>query len=264
MKLAAALALLCCAVVPARAEVAAPLVKGITLEGRRQATVELQNSTGAAAEFHLPAGAIFQAPTGARLVALRESTVPLAAGASGALAIPTAALSTSTPAPSATPQPAQVSDQKEPRLAPLLEYLKTRNDVPRGTSQCAVFAILDDITFQQWEQFVAASRLPGTAQEASAASDALIEALDAIGILRESFPGRGFKLQADPELKLRALRHPALRAKALQLFGMTIPGDTANVGATPPDLGQLLHTKPGDNCPICRMREAMQRPASDL
>ena len=96
-----------------------------------------------------------------------------------------------------------------------------------------------------------------------AARDALIEALDAAGILHTIAPASTFRLASDPELKLRALRQPALRTKALGLFGMTIPGDAAP-GQTPPDLSQLLHTKPGDNCPICRMRAQMQRPASDL
>ena len=29
-------------------------------------------------------------------------------------------------------------------------------------------------------------------------------------------------------------------------------------GTVPPDIGQLLHTTPGDNCPICRQRAEMQ------
>jgi len=38
----------------------------------------------------------------------------------------------------------------------------------------------------------------------------------------------------------------------MQLYGMTLPD-----GLVAPDLQQLLHTKPGDNCPICRMRAQM-------
>jgi hypothetical protein len=82
-------------------------------------------------------------------------------------------------------------------------------------------------------------------------------------VLREISPDKTFALASDSELKLRALRNPWCRAKAMQLYGMTIPGD-APPGAVPPDLGQLLHTKPGDNCPICRMRAQMQAPPSDL
>lgn len=264
MKLAGALALIwgCCAVASAHA--AAPEVKAITIEGRRQANVALVNPEKEAAEYRLPAGAIFQEPGGERLVSLREGVATLPPGASAELTIPAAALSSPAPTQPAPAQPAQVTGATEPRLTPLLDYLKTRNDVPRGTSQCAVLAILEDISFQQWEQFLAAGRPAGTPEQASAANDALIEALDAIGILRAAYPERSLKLQSDPALKLRALRNPALRAKALQLFGMTIPGDAPTAGAVPPDLGQLLHTKPGDNCPICRMRAAMQRPASDL
>jgi hypothetical protein len=66
-------------------------------------------------------------------------------------------------------------------------------------------------------------------------------------------------LAGDSELKLRALRNPWCRAKAMQVYGLSL-GD----GAVPPDLGQLLHTKPGDNCPICRQRALMEKAGSDL
>ena len=47
----------------------------------------------------------------------------------------------------------------------------------------------------------------------------------------------------------------------MQLHGITLPsGD----GAVPPDLGQRLHLQPGDHCPICRQRAAMQSPVSDF
>jgi len=77
-------------------------------------------------------------------------------------------------------------------------------------------------------------------------------AIDALGVLREIAPERKFALASDDELKLRALRNPFSRAKAMQLYGMTLPD-----GLVAPDLQQLLHTKPGDNCPICRMRAQM-------
>jgi hypothetical protein len=37
--------------------------------------------------------------------------------------------------------------------------------------------------------------------------------------------------------------------------------DGAGGEALAPDLRQLLHTAPGDNCPICRQRALMQKPA---
>ena len=63
----------------------------------------------------------------------------------------------------------------------------------------------------------------------------------------------------DGELRLRALRQPLVRAKAMQLFGMSAPE-----GVPVPQLNQLLHTAPGDNCPICRMRAQMEQAGNGL
>ena len=53
----------------------------------------------------------------------------------------------------------------------------------------------------------------------------ITQAIDALGVLREIVPAQTFALGSDAELKLRALRNPWCRAKAMQLYGMTIPGD---------------------------------------
>jgi hypothetical protein len=82
-----------------------------------------------------------------------------------------------------------------------------------------------------------------------------VQAIDALGLLRVLHPSRTFALATDPDLRLRALRNPWCRTKAALLYGLTLPGSD---GATAPDLGQLLHTSPGDNCPICRQRAEMQ------
>jgi hypothetical protein len=67
---------------------------------------------------------------------------------------------------------------------------------------------------------------------------------------------------------MAALRNPMTRAKAAQLFGLTTPGDApagqAPAGQAPADVGQLLHLKPGDNCPVCRMRAQAQAPSNGL
>jgi hypothetical protein len=231
-------------------------IQRATLEGQRQVTLEVQNKGAAPADFKLPAGSIFQGAGGTRLITLREATATVPAGGAGDVAIPAASLSDGVPGPAG--QTATLTADSEPRLKPLLQYLAAKNDVPRGTSQCAVLALLNNVSYAQWQQFETQS-VPDAAP-----TDTLLEALDAIAILRDIAPQGAFQLQSDPELKLRALRQPGTRAKALQLFGMTIPGDTATPGQTPPNLGQLMHTKEGDNCPICRMRAQMQRPASDL
>lgn len=234
----------------------AAALHGATLEGQRQVTLQLQNGGRTAVDFRLPAGSIFQGSGGTRLITLREATTTVPPGGGGDVAIPAASLAPSAPGPEG--QTAKLTPETEPRLQGLLNYLAAKNDVPRGTSQCTVLALLDNVTYAQWQQFETQS-VPNAAP-----TDTLLEALDAIAILRDVAPQATFALQSDPELKLRALRQPGTRAKALQLFGMTIPGDTATVGQTPPNLGALMHTKEGDNCPICRMRAQMQRSASDL
>jgi hypothetical protein len=144
----------------------------------------------------------------------------------------------------------------DPRLAPLLTYLAARNDIPRETSQLIVFALLENISFAAWEKYITAAR---PAPPAAPISDAAV-ALDALAILRTIQPVADFALANDGALKLRALRDPLLRPRALQLFGLTAPDDRTT-GGVAPDLGQLLHSKPGDNCPVCRVRDEMRRPA---
>ena len=86
-------------------------------------------------------------------------------------------------------------------------------------------------------------------------------AADASNILREMNENEA-SARVNPELKLRALRNPLTRAKAMQFYGIEMPADAADASA--PNLNQLLHTQPGDNCPVCRAREKMQAPANDL
>jgi len=211
--------------------------------------------------LHLPAGQIYVTPTGDRIATLRAAAADLGATGNAEITIPCTSLSLRTD--SAPDQPVRPTTDSEPKLEPLLKYLATRNDVPRATSECTALALLHDLTFQQWLDVAPAPPPSAEPAPAMAPPPALVQAIDAIGILRQIAPSQTFQLASDPQLKLRALRNPVTRAKALQLYGMTIPGDSA-VGQTPPDLGQLLHTKPGDNCPICRMRAQMQAPANDL
>ena len=89
------------------------------------------------------------------------------------------------------------------------------------------------------------------------------QAVDALGILHTIAPGQQFAIANDSGLKLRALRNPWCRAKAMQLYGIALPAASGADGQVP-DLGQLLHTKPGDNCPICRQRALMQQGGSDF
>jgi hypothetical protein len=73
--------------------------------------------------------------------------------------------------------------------------------------------------------------------------------LDNLMIARACAPDRTPRLMNEGALRLRALRDPATRARAMALFA-----PPALEGGQAPDLRQLLHTGAGDNCPICRMR----------
>lgn len=218
--------------------------------------LQLSRAAASATTVSVKAGTVWQTADGARFVALRavENAVP--ASSTAALSVPAAALSTK--AAWKASAPVTPADAAEPRVAPLLTYLATRNDVPRETSQLVVLALTENIGFTDWQSYAAATR-PAT--PASPGSDIAV-ALDAVTILRTIAPQGQFALGSDAALKQRALHDPILRGKARQLFGLAVPGD-APPGAVAPDLGQLLHSKPGDNCPVCQMRSQMQR-AGDI
>lgn len=217
------------------------------------------NATAGNGTVSLKAGSVWRTADGARFVALRSAENAVPAGATASLSVPAAALSAKSPWKPGAPVSAAV--EAEPRIAPLLTYLATRNDVPRETSQLAVLALTENITFTDWQTYAAATQAAAV-QSAKASSPAgeVAVALDALTILRTVAPEGQFALGSDGALKLRALHDPILRGKARQLFGLAVPGD-ALPGGVAPDLGQLMHTKPGDNCPICQMRSQMQRAA---
>jgi hypothetical protein len=212
------------------------------------------NPGNAETSFSVTPGTVWKGAGEERYVVLRSAEIAVPAHASATVTVPAACLS---PATVWKPgQPVSPVGAHEARLEPLLAYLAKRNDIPRETSQLAVFALLNNIGFADWQKFRA-----GTREEPPAAPNAeLAVALDALSILRTIAPATDFALASDGALKLRALHDPILRPKALQLYGLVIPGDAAP-GAVVPDLGQLLHTKPGDNCPICQMRAQMQKAA---
>ncbi len=211
------------------------------------------NATDQPEKLLQPVGKIWRAASGERLISLRPLEVTLPAHHSATISIPVAALSSQYRWKLG--EKVQGADLEEKALEPLSKYLSTRDDIPRETSQLVVLALLEDMNYAGWQKYLAANRAPDA--PAAPMQPELAGALDAVTILHAVVPGREFALASDPELKLRSLRDPALRPKALQLFGLTIPGD-APAGGVAPDLAQLLHTKPGDNCPICRLRQAQE------
>jgi hypothetical protein len=254
MSLSSSIAALALAfLVPIPAALAADLVAGVKAEVKEAYSLERStaNPGDQPAKVSDAAGRIWRLASGEKLVSLRalDSTLPPRSSAS--ISTPVAALSTAFRWKLGDmAEPTAVEDRA---LEPLLKYLSTRNDVPRQTSQIVIFALLEDITFAGWQKYVAANAAVHS-EAAPAMQTELAGALDALAILQAIAPERKFALAGDAELKLRSLRDPALRPKALQLFGLVIPGD-APAGGLAPDLGQLLHTKVGDNCPICRLRQ---------
>jgi hypothetical protein len=215
--------------------------------GRDQLTVSLKNVTGAPATVAVPAGTIATGAKGvSRVIVLREATATVPAGGAVDVSLPVVALSSKN---GAVEQAFTLQAGTEPRLTGLLKALADQPDAPRATVQLSVLALIEDMNFAQWRQFL---RTAATAQPTPAE---VTQAVDAMGLLRQAAPQGTFALANDTELKLRALRNPWSRGKAMALYGLD-----AGVEAAAPDLRQLLHTQAGDNCPICRQRALMQKP----
>lgn len=193
------------------------------------------------------AGEIFATRAGRRLMVLRGLPESPEMRNAEEIDLPAAALSSADVAVDG--EPCERSGAKDERLAALLEVFQKQPDLPRETAQLAVFAVLEDIDFSKWRGW----RAPAGMEPKPPTPAEVVQAVDALTILRYAFPERSFALLADADLRHRALRNPWARSKAATLYGLTLPGDAAPAGV-PPDLGSLLHTKPGDNCPICRLR----------
>ncbi len=225
--------------------------------GRDELTLTMRNESAAPVAVFIPAGLIATSLAGGdKLAVVRAASATIPSRGSVEMSVPAVSLSSKS---AGTAQPFAPTATAEPRLAGLVKFLADQPDAPKTTAQLATFCLLEDVTFSQWIQFLASREKEATPAEPHPTPSEVTQAIDVLGILRTIAPKQTFALAADPELKLRALRNPGSRAKAMQIYGLDL-GD----GAVPPDLGQLLHTKPNDNCPICRQRALMQRPASDL
>ncbi|MCE9611118.1 MAG: hypothetical protein K8R23_13060 [Chthoniobacter sp.] len=230
-----------------------------TGNGRDQLSLAITNTSATPASVAIPAGLIAADHAGGnRLIVLRAAQLTIPAGTTAEVALPAAALSAKN-APAA--QRYRATADTEPRLGALLKFLADKPDIPRPTAQLTALAFVEDVTFAQWQLFLAPRRADEPPDPTRPTPLEVTQAIDALGLLRTLAPEKTFALATDAELKLRALRNPWCRTKAVQLYGITLP---TSDGAVPPDLGQLLHLKPGDNCPICRQRAEMLTPASDF
>lgn len=223
----------------------------------QQLSVTLENRTAGPIMIALPAGLSIAGPSGgAGWVILRSTTVRIAAHSAAEAVLPAAMRSWKT---STKDVPLRPVDELDPALETFIGAIAAQPDFPRATAQFAVLALLEDATFAQGCKALAGGE-SGSAEPTSPAQVA--SAIDALGLLRQLAPTRKFALGEDADLKRRALRNPWSRAKAMQLYGLTLPGDASP--EVPPELGRLLHTQAGDNCPICRTRSILQRGPSDL
>ena len=223
--------------------------------GRDQLTLTVQNESEEPLHMAIPAGMLMTAQgTRERVCILRWKVVYVRPHSTKEVALPVVALSAQGKA--ADGQVFEISGSKtDSRLTGLIKYLPGQRLMPQATAQLAVLALLENLNFAQWRSFLA---IPPATQPTPAE---VTQAIDALGILRTIAPEKTFALGTDAELKSRALRNPWCRAKAMQLYGIALP---ASDGAVPPDIGQLLHSKPGDNCPICRQRSEMQASPNSL
>jgi hypothetical protein len=216
-------------------------------DGRGELTVQLTNKSAAKVAVEIPTGLIAIAPSGARLAAIRTATLDLPAGQTAEASLPAVPLSLANRSEAET---YRASSDELPALRPLLDYSAKTNDLPRPTAQLTALLLLEDVTFAKWREFL--GHEPDPKEVATA--------VDALALAKQLAPDKSFALAQDADLRLRALRQPLVRAKAMQLFGIAAPE-----GVPVPDVQQLLHTRPGDNCPICRMRAQMeQQPGNGL
>lgn len=222
----------------------------ISGNGRDAAALKLTNTGAGPVTVALPAGSLLEAKTGERQVTLRTLETTIAEGGSAEATLPTAALATKN---AKSDRPLTLRGETEPRLAPLMKLLENQNDLPRATTQLAVFIILEDIEWAAWRAWAAAAS--GSSPTAPPTPAEVAQAVDALGLVRLALPDRKPALLASEELKRLALRNPQARGKAGALYGLTLENAVTGEPALPPDLKQLLHMAPNDNCPICRQRQ---------
>jgi hypothetical protein len=221
-------------------------------DGRSQLTVVVDNHSSDPAAIDVPAGLVALGKSGSRVATIRAAKMDIPAGKVGEIVLPIVPLSLKN---GATVEPFQLERDRIDALKPFLEWSGKQNDVPRATSQLAALLLLGNVDFTQWQEFL--RREPLVEPRPTPADVAA--AVDAISVVRQLAPDRKIAIAEDPEFRLRALRNPWSRAKAMQLFGMNPPE-----GVPVPDLNQLLHTRPGDNCPICRLRSQSADPSNGL
>ena len=226
-----------------------------TGNGRDTATLKLTNLSKDKLPVVVPAGLVLAGENGERQVLLRALTMELAANEETDAILPTAALSSKN---SNTQRALKPAAEPEPRLAKLIALFEKQNDLPRSTAQLAVFIVLEDLKFADWQTWLAPTWAREKPPKQHPTPAEIAQTVDALAFAKLAAPECKPALLADENLKRLALRNPWARGKAMVLYGLTVDDAITGDPSLPPDLGTLLHTSPNDNCPICRQRAKMQ------
>lgn len=218
-----------------------------TTDGRTQISVTLQNTRPAPCSVEIPAGLVCVSPSGARVLVMHDLVLESGASAKTQANLPGLALSTEHTGAAESCVPTL---ERLPRLDVLLNRLRGSPPVPRQTAQLLALALLENLSFTDWQTFLGQSPFPPAPTPPENARAFLSECLDALALLQTLSPSEKFAFADDPDLKRQVLRQPTLRLRALNLYGMEIPPGLPEA----PDINRLLHRQPGDNCPACQSR----------
>jgi hypothetical protein len=215
---------------------------------------EARNTSSTLHSINVPAGSVLLAADSARWLTIRDARIDLAPGEKTDTRLPAVSMSI---LQKAAAGPLSISSEQTGGYEGLILFSKAHDDLPRPTAQLATWILIENITYAQWIATLTAGSAPADPATFPLPPEHLITAIDALAIVRGLHPERTFALADAAEFRVRALRFPATRARAMTLFGIAPPE-----GIPETSLQDLLHTKPGDNCPICRWRGKMSAPAS--
>jgi len=214
--------------------------------------LKASNQLASEARLEIPAGLICTTRDGsAKCVILREMIITLPPNGSQTRTLSVTPISGTFVAG----EKLRPTSEELEKLKPLLKYLADHPETTQAASQLAALCLIRDVDFAKWLATLPAQAAPSNSN--------LEVALDAFEVLRQVAPDGSFSLQRDAQLKMLALHIPETRGKAMRVYGINLQPAAVDVPSLP-NISQLLHTKPGDNCPICRQRAAAERLQNSL
>jgi hypothetical protein len=227
----------------------------ISGNGHDSAVLKMHNLTAENLTASIASGTQLISNNGEKQIVIRTFRTELAASSESEAILPTAAFSSKN---SATQRPLKLSAENDPKLGALLALFDKYNDLPRPTAQIAVFIMLEDMNFAEWQKWMEPKWAQENPRKPHPNPTEISQLIDAIGLVKLAEPQRQPKILADEMLKRLALKNSFARGKAMALYGLSVDDAISGEPSQPPNLNQLLHLSPGDNCPICRQRAKMQ------